>query len=97
MKNKELLKVCMIDVLAAPAENRVIIETCLPLLQGDNACGDELCYMVDLSDGDGAVFEKFHVSANNGNGVEMTLAEVLKFFEKFINSDIVTDIYVDCY
>lgn len=96
MTNKEHLKVCLIDVLADPTEYRVIVETALPLLEADE-CNKELTYLVDLSDGDGTVFDKFHVSANNGNGVEMTLPEVLEYFGEFINSDIVSKIYVDCY
>lgn len=95
MTNKELLKVCLIDVLAAPAECRVIVETSLPLLEADE-CNKELTYLVDLSDGCGSEFEKFHVTANGGYE-QMTLAEVLEYFGKFINSDIVTRIYVDVY
>lgn len=91
-----MLKVCLIDVLADPTEKRVIVETTLPLLEADE-CNKELTYLVDLSDGCGSEFEKFLVSANNGYSVEMTLPEVLKYFGGFINSDIVSKIYVDCY
>lgn len=96
MTNKELLKVCLIDVLADPTKYRVIVETKIPLLDA-NACNDKLYYMIDLSDGCGSEFEKFHVSANNGSGEDMTLPEVLEYFGKFINSDIVSKIYLDCY
>ena len=96
MTNKEMLKVCLIDVLADPTGKRVIVETALPLLKADE-CNKELTYLVDLSDGDGAVYDKFLVTANSGNFAEMTLSEVLKHFGGVINSDIVSKIYVDCY
>lgn len=83
-------------MLADPTERRVIVETNIPLLDA-NECNEKLYYMIDLSDGDGMILDKFHVSASNGNYRNMTLSEVLEYFGEVINSDIVSKIYIDCY
>lgn len=93
MTNLETLKSCLFEVLSDPTENRCVIETRIPLLDDSN--DTNVIYLLDLSDGTEDIFEKIRVSCTDGQCKYMAPKEVIEHFAKFVESDIVKDIYID--
>lgn len=92
---------CLCEMDKERTDWRVIVETCIPPMDGEASCGVDMYYMIDgtsdcgetvLNDGE------YYLASSEGCGRVCTYKDVINYFVKLISTcDIVTRIYKDSY
>lgn len=93
----------LLEVLDAPTENRIVIDTQLPRTSDPNKAvdlddfddDDTLTYLIDKSNGDNQVFDKWTITSYDGGWWESKSSAKVADFIMHIATNCVARVYVE--